>query len=52
MNYEPKDEGIRGKKMLIDKRLVFAILGAVLAGAVIAGIYYYENSFSSERTIC
>lgn len=45
MNDELKDEGIRGKKMLTGKRLVFAILGAVLAGAVIAGIYYYENTY-------
>ena len=31
--------------MLINKRLVFAILGAVLAGVVIAGIYYYETAY-------
>lgn len=49
MNEEQKDEGIRGKKMLTGKRLVFAILGAVLAGAVIAGIYYYENTYKFRQ---
>lgn len=49
MNDEPKDEGIRGKKMLIDKRLIFAILGAILAGAAIAGIYYYENTYKFRQ---
>lgn len=49
MNDEPKDEGLRGKKMLTGKRLVLAILGAVLAGAVIAGIYYYENTYKFRQ---
>lgn len=49
MNDELKDEGIRGKKMLTGKRLIFAILGAVLAGAVIAGIYYYENTYKFRQ---
>lgn len=49
MNDELKDEGIRGKKMLTGKKLIFAILGAVLAGAVIAGIYYYENTYKFRQ---
>ncbi len=49
MNNELKDEEIRGKKMLTGKRLIFAILGAVLAGAVIAGIYYYETAYKYRQ---
>ncbi len=49
MNDELKDEGIRGKKMLTGKRLIFAIMGAILAGAVIAGIYYYENTYKFRQ---
>lgn len=49
MNDELKDEGIRGKKMVTGKKLIFAILGAVLAGAVIAGIYYYENTYKFRQ---
>ncbi|NJD53646.1 MAG: hypothetical protein FIB07_12350 [Candidatus Methanoperedens sp.] len=49
MNDELNDEEIRGEKMPTGKRLVFAILGAVLAGAVIAGIYYYENTYKFRQ---
>lgn len=49
MNDELKDEGIRGKKMLTGKRLVFTIICAVLAGTVIAGIYYYENTYKFRQ---
>lgn len=45
MNVELKDEGIRGKKMLTGKRLMFAVFGAILAGAVIAGVLFYETTY-------
>lgn len=48
MNYEPKKKDLE-EKIPINRKLVFAILGAVLAGAVIAGIYYYENTYKFKQ---